>query len=319
MSVFGRGRRAIDGRAADWVVRLEGAPLTEAELQALAAWRARDPAHEAAFTQARAVWAECGRLTSAAVVPLRPRRAAVPYRLAALAAVVLIAISLGISWFGDPRLLLEADYRTGPGGGRSVTLADGSLVQLDASSALAIRFDARERRVALLAGEAYFTVSPMTGPERRPFVVEAADGTAKALGTEFMVARQGTGAEVTVAVHRVAVAVAGDAGPASVVLAPGQAVRYGRAGVGAVTTVDLTRETAWRRGRLIFDDVRLKEVVAALERYRHGRIVLADAGLGETRVSGVFETDDPDGALAAIAEELHLGLFSVPGVLTVLH
>ncbi|MEJ1977958.1 MAG: FecR family protein [Acetobacteraceae bacterium] len=332
----------IEAKAAEWVVRLGGGPLGDRERRALDRWLAESPAHATAFAYARSTWGELAALKAAPgalfadVAALRgqdapPARHGFPgWRVAspmmlhatALAAVLLVSAGLGAFWFGNPLVMLAADYRTSPGESRTVTLADGSLIQLDTASALAVHFDGHERRVVLLAGEAYFTVAPMRGSETRPFVVMAANGTARALGTQFMVGRQNQMTEVTVTEHQVQVAAAGPNAdkPGIVVLSPGQSVRYDRAsGLGAVAETDLARATAWRRGRLIFDKVRLADVVADLNRYRRGRIVIADSSLGDRRVSGVFETADPAGALAAITRELGLRAASVPPFVTLLY
>ena len=78
--------------------------------------------------------------------------------------------------------LLRSDFSTGTGETKSLTLADGSHVELNARSAIALHYDAGQRRVMLLAGEGWFEVSR---DPARPFVVEAAGGTATALGTAF--------------------------------------------------------------------------------------------------------------------------------------
>ena len=103
-------------------------------------------------------------------------------------------------------------------------------------------------------------------------------------------------------------------------LSPGQSIRFDRAsGIGTVTQTDLDGATAWRRGRLIFDKVPLADVVTALNRYRRGRIVIADAGLADRRVSGVFETTDLAGALASITRELGVRIAALPPFVTVLY
>lgn len=242
-------------------------------------------------------------------------------RAAAVLALVIAGAGLGFFWFGNPLLALEADYRTTPGESRSVTLADGSVVQLGTDSAIALRFDGRERRVELLAGEAYFVVAPLRENESRPFVVAAANGTATALGTEFMVDRDSEGTDVTVVEHRVEVAAtAPDEQRRSLVLSPGESVRYDRTGsVGKAKEVNLQRATAWRRGELVFDKMRLADVVAELNRHRRGRIVIAEGGLADRRVSGFFRTDDLDGALASMTRELNVRTVDLPPFLTVLY
>src|SRR5262249_25581647 len=150
-----------------------------------------------------------------------------------IAAGLLLLIGGACLWMGDPWVALLADQRTAVGERRTVGLADGSAVELGPSTAMTLQFSAAERRVTLLSGEAYFVVAPMRGGEVRPFVVAAEGGTARALGTRFMVDRLRDGVEVVVDEHQVAVAL-GDEGSLPVVLSPGQSVRYSRMGIGSV-------------------------------------------------------------------------------------
>jgi transmembrane sensor len=337
VSVLGHRQDEIEAKAAEWVVLFGGGPLPDEKQRTLESWLAESPAHKAAFDHARSIWADLAALRTAPGaladdIVLPRRRSGFPIgrhraggalmlRAAVIAALVLAAGSFGAFWFGNPLLMLEADYSTAPGQRRDVSLADGSMVQLDTDSAFAVHFDGRERRVELLSGEAYFTVAPMREGEMRPFVVASANGTATARGTQFIVGRDGKGTQVTAAEHQVLVSAASSGSdPGSVVLSPGQAVRYdGVSGMGAVIQVDLDQVTAWRRGRLIFDKVRLADVVGQLNRYRRGRIVIASAGLADHRVSGVFETANPEGALASIMQELGARTVALPPFMTVLY
>lgn len=333
------GRRDdIEATAAEWVIRLGGDPLTPDERQALDRWLAGHPDHQAAFDYARSTWGELTALRRAPgsladdfvpppsnasnVARLRARsRPRVWMQAGALAAAVLLAVGLGVTWLGDPVTMLAADYRTAPAETRTVTLPDGSEVDLGPDSAVVLHFDDRERRIELLAGIVHVTAAPMDGDEGRPFVVEAANGVARALGTRFVVDRMPDAVQVTVTEHRVAVAVLPVSDPAdAVTLSPGQSVRYDRSvGLGPVLNVNLNHAAAWRRGRLVFDRVPLAEVVAELNRYRHGRIVIADAALRERAVSGVFETTRLDEALASIARELGVRTAAVPPFVTLLY
>lgn len=316
----------IDAAAAAWAARLGGDPLGAAERRALDRWLQASAAHAAAFDEARSAWVRMGALRFAPgalakdIVPPRRARPSRRWLPAAIAACLLLAVLGTVYWAGDPAVLLAADHRTAPGERRLVTLVDGSTVELGPASAIAVRFGDGGRKVALLAGVAYFTAAPRAGAESRPFIVEAANGAARALGTQFMVERLAEAVEVTVAEHTVAVALDGaDGRRPEVVLAPGQSVRYAKAGIGPVRTAGLDRATAWRRDRLIFDSVPLREVVSELNRYRRGRIVIADAALASRTVSGVFETHDPDAALATIARELGMRAAAIPPLVTLLY
>jgi transmembrane sensor len=216
---------------------------------------------------------------------------------------------------------LAADYQTAPGEHQTVALPDGSSVDLSSGSAIALHFSERERRVELLQGAAYFTAAPMGTNENRPFVVQGENGTVTALGTQFIVNRFPDAVEVSVAEHEVRVALASTDDPAaSVVLSAGQSVRYSpESGIGKVGEKNIDLASAWRRGRLVFDRVPLGEVVAELNRYRRGRIVISSNSLASRNVSGVFETNDLDNALRTISQELRLRTASVPPLVTVLY
>lgn len=332
-------RNEMEAVAAQWVSRLSGDPLRPDERRDLDRWLAEHPDHQAAFDYARTTWADLGMLRSAPgsladdVVPAPTHgHAPAPYMttrrrpharrtwMGALAACLVLAVGLGAFWFGDPVTLLRADYRTAPAETRSIVLPDGSTVDLGPASAMALRFDDRERRIELLSGTLYIAAAPMAQAESRPVVVAAADGAAKALGTQFMVDKRHDAVQVTVVEHHVEVTPAAASGPSGgVVLRPGQSVRYhGRTGLGPVQSVALDTITAWRRGRLIFDRVPLGMVVAELNRYRRGHIVIADPALAERRVSGMFETTKLEEALDSIVQELGSRKVAVPPFMTLL-
>lgn len=324
MASAGHSDEAIEQRAAEWVVRLDGAPLTAGETAALREWLTRDPEHQAAFEEASSTWRQLGALRddSGPLGQLRPRRRpALSRRTAVIGAALaglLLAASIARYQLGDPWLLLIADYRTAPGELRSVRLSDGSVVELGPSSAIALDFSARERRVRLLAGEAYFIVTPRIGGELRPFVAEASGGTTTALGTEFSIARETAGAQVLAVEHQIEVALA--EGGAAVVLSPGQEVSYaaGR-GIGRVQPRDIAAATAWRRGIVVFNDTSLGQVVDTLNRYRRDRIVILDPALAQRRVSGVFQTNDLADAIETITGELGIRSRTIYPLVTVLY
>lgn len=314
----------IEQRAAEWVARLDGGPLDEDEKRALRLWLEEDPEHRAAFDEAGATWRDLSLLRHDPgplrdLVPRKRRLSAAQRaaRIGAVAGILLVAAALARFQFGDPWLLAAADHSTAPGEVRAVTLPDGSMVELGPASAIALRFDAAERRVTLLAGEVFFAAAPRTATERRPFVVEAEGGTTTALGTEFVVEREAGGADVLAVAHQVTVAL--ERGGQSIVLSPGQEVGYGGAGLGPVRLRDVAVATAWRRGMLVFSGARLAHVVETLNRYRRGRIIILDQALADRRVSGVFAANDLGDAIDTITAELGIGSKSIYPFVTVLY
>lgn len=312
-------REAAEDAAAEWAIRLGGGKLAASERRALERWLASDPSHGEALDFALSTWSRLADLrTAPGGLAHRPPPARSWANWTALAASLMLAALLGLLWFGDPLLAIAADIRTAPGEIRAVVLEDGSQVDLAPASALAVHYDGRQRRVEILAGRAFFAPAAQAEAGGRPFVVAAGGGTATALGTRFMVEhRDGGGVAVMVSEHEVKVAL--DTGE-SATLSPGQMVRYDpEHGLGLVQAADIRRGTAWRDGRLIFDRVPLTEVVAELNRYRRGRIVIAPGDLAARTVSGVFDAARLDDALDSIGQELGARAASVPPFLTVLY
>ncbi len=321
-------REDIERAAAEWLVRLGGKPLNSVERAAFDDWLTASPGHLAAFEQVQKAWSDLdvlkgnpGRLRSVIAPAARPSHVRLK-RSAVIGGLALLIVGLGAFYrVGNPWIALTADYRTGPGEVRTVRLIDGTMVDLGSSSALVIDFNNNVRRVRLLSGEAYFTVAPKQGPEQRPFTAVAEGGTVTALGTQFAVEDTGEAAVVVTAVeHTIEVVPPATAKDANrVVLSPGDTVQFnGSSGLGAVQQTDVTAATAWRRGLLVFDDMPLSEVVARLNRYRRGRIVVMNSALANRRVSGVFASNNLDNVVETISNELGARAVSAPPLVTLL-
>ena len=236
--------------------------------------------------------------TQRASQPRRSRR--LPLRWAIAASVVAVAIvALAVTRYG----LLDVGpptYSTSLGELRSITLEDGSIVELNTRSTLRTRFTATERRVELLGGEAVFKVARNS---TRPFRVVAGSAQIVAVGTSFNVYAQSARTVVTVLEGRVRVRGQGARAPASptpalaaqeVELARGeQAIVAPHARIAKATLADPQRVTSWIERRLVFEETPLTEAVAEFARYNSQAIRIDDATLGELHITGVFDATDP--------------------------
>ncbi|KAA9000487.1 DUF4880 domain-containing protein [Affinibrenneria salicis] len=308
----------IRQQAATWAVRLTESALDAAQEQALQQWLAQDPRHQSALNQAQALWRTLGALNSeqqsrlqsgAGHKTARPRRALARWSIAAGA---LLAIGAGALWGPDAWVDIQSDYRTASGQIRHLSLPDGSQIVMDSDTAIALEYSASERRVRLLRGNAWFTVAPLTPREPRPFRVAADSGVTQALGTQFMVQYDDRTTTVGVAQHSVQV----DAGPQSLVLQEQQAATYDtRRGLKRVVDWNSSGASDWRRGLLIFNQQPLTEVIARVNRYHHGKIIVRGARLQQSQVSGVFFLNDLDNALTTISRELGARQLTLPGLI----
>ena len=317
-------QQQIRQQAAEWAIRLDGGDLDRSRREALDGWLAADPGTRPRWRWRNGPgnswdrWPNRGRWfrrRSPARAPRRGRRKG--WRGWAAAAAVLLA--LGSAWNErDAGVSWLADHATGKGEVRILRLVDGSEVELDAQSAIDVAYDSRERRVRLLEGSAIFRAAPRAGRETRPFVVESAGGSTRALGTRFLVSRNDDGSvQVGVLEHRVAVALAhprtGTVGRRE--LGEGESLRYSaEGGVEAPLGGRLDDLTSWRRGLLVFDEQPLGEVVARLNRYRPGHLLVAPGALAQRRVSGVFRVADLEASLQSISDELGVRSLGLAGV-----
>ncbi|MDH4580419.1 FecR family protein [Pseudomonas sp. BN415] len=306
-TVEGRRESDLDQVAWLWLGRLQGQPAP-ALREAFEAWLYAAPEHVDAYTRAEDLWRMTQPGASRLAVEesdqldaLLARMDAPPRRRAgrwgavlAMAASLLLVVWAG-GWHPLDRLDdLGADHVTAAGEVRDVTLADGSVLTLDADSAVAIHYGAQVREVELRRGAAFFSVTP----GQVPFVVTANGGEARVLGTRFEVRLRPAGARVTVEQGRVGVRA--HPGDVQQVLGAGQQVHFADSRTGTVEAVDAPAQLSWREGRLTFYRAPLGEVLVELDRYYPGRIVLLDRDLASQRISGSFPSNDPAAVLASL-------------------
>ncbi|WGD30703.1 FecR family protein [Ancylobacter sp. WKF20] len=299
---------ALSDEAIEWLVRLHSGRATEADRAAFIHWRQRGEAHEMAAREAEAIWHGLGIAGSA--VRRRERQAGrtrVTRRLV-IGGLGLGAAGLALERSGLIGARLFADHVTGVGERRTLTLADGSTVLMNACTALGVDLGKSERRLTLLEGQALFTVAPDAA---RPFIVAAAGGATRAVGTVFDVDLRPDDVVVTVLEGRVSVARDADA-QAPTLAGADQQVSYSATRLSPARPVDARMATAWRRGKLIVNQRPLAEVVAEIERYRPGTILIANPALGELEVTGVFDLAGADAILDTIEQTLPVRITRLP-------
>jgi transmembrane sensor len=301
--------RPVIDEASRWFAnRDSGLPIDEGAFEA---WLQADPMHRRAFREVEALWSDLGSVAVPTPACPRLRRARRRPRLRMLkrtrgwipaAAAACLAL-LVIGKVDDWSVRLIADAATGVGERRTLRLSDGSRIELNTDSAVAYEFSAGRRVVRLLKGEASFMVAP---DRDRPFTVQSGDGATTALGTRFIVRRQADATRVTVAEHRVRVDYDGGDQPSDISLGEGEAVTYGPAGMGARIAVNSADAEAWTQGLLVFENRPLGEVIGELARYSPGYIGVLGKETRDRRVSGVFNIDDPLGAIDKLQHSLGL-------------
>jgi transmembrane sensor len=343
-------RRRITEQAAAWYLDLHDEDLHDepraSQRAEFLAWLKHSPAHVAEYLAIAqlhghlpdvaaldphdAQQLEALAATESAVVPLRrpplqpvpvralhvPPRSRNRYRRVggwlAVGAAALLAI------FVMPRLSPEplpsaVTYTNDDDTIRSVSLPDGSLVQLDRNSAIAVRFDAHRRDIDMLRGGAVFDVGR---DPARPLQVRVGTTLLRDIGTIFAVQPVADGHRVTVMSGRVDLLteaapwratwsrlLGGDGGQVLAKLGRGQqAIVDERGGVTHVETAIATAQAvAWLPRDIHFQDSAIGDVARRFNAYTTRPIVIDDASVAAIRISGRFHANDPESFLAYLA------------------
>ncbi|WEK01448.1 MAG: FecR domain-containing protein [Candidatus Sphingomonas phytovorans] len=290
--------------AAELLLRLKATPDDRALATDVVAWKNRSEHHARAWAAAEKVWLLTGLLGAEQAVFRsrdvrrhtrgRPARAARRWGIVALAAAACLALVVAPS----VQLRMQADYRTATGESRTVTLADGSRVQLDTGTAIALDGGANRRGVKLLAGRAYFQVAH---DPARPFHVTAEDVTVTVTGTQFDVGMTDRVVDVMLAEGAVRTTYPhGDVRGESV-MRPGDHFQFDRRARRASSSVVAIGSIApWRRGKLLTEGATIADIVDQLRPYYAGLIVVTDGELANRRVTGAFDVRDPVEALRTV-------------------
>jgi ferric-dicitrate binding protein FerR (iron transport regulator) len=204
----------------------------------------------------------------------------------AIAATVSLLIVAAASWWVFSASY-QIDIQTAYGETKSLRLADGSEVTLNANSRL--RFDARDlkspERIVALGGEAYFHVvqKNVDGLQYSFSVNTDEGGTIEVLGTSFNVQSRRDLTQVVLESGKVKFKTEKEA----TTLEPGEMVEYSKA-TQEVSKKNVHAEmySAWKDHILFFDDTSLTSLALILEDNYGLKVIFNDEMLKEKKISG---------------------------------
>lgn len=298
----------IEEQAAEWLLRLHEGELSEAQRLAFEGWKQQGPHYAEAATRMEAVIARMqalrgkkaparAALNAAFTQPKSRRRKNALRALAVACSLAIPTAALLVSPYPQQWM---ADVRNGPGQWQTLQLADGSTLTLNGISAANLHFDGKQRRIELLQGEILVEVAH---DRTRPFVVQTPQGTLRALGTRFVVKREGDITVLSMLESRVAAQSAN--GQQTLEVDAGSQALMQSTAVRLVGTVDPSSiNEAWRRHQLVVENRPLPEVLDEIARHRAGRVQFDRDALQNLRVSAVIPLDDSDHALQLLAQTL---------------
>jgi len=302
--------------ACEWFLAFRMGEPEPAARSAFDNWMRRSPEHVAAYLEVAAVWSNPAaydgrakwdadtliaqartepdnivpltddRTLSASKAPGSPASVEPTARsrtawFALAASFLLCALGAG-TWYS-----IRGDvYETAAGEQRSIRLDDGSMIDLNSKTTIAVHYDAHGRNVEIEAGQALFKVVHDT---TRPFIVDSGDTRVRAVGTQFDVYRKPSGTVVTVIEGRVAVSTSNAtalfvAADEQMTLAPNKAPQIAK---GTASTA-----IAWTGRKIVFSRASLTEVAEEFNRYSARRLIIEDPDAYGFHVSGAFSSSD---------------------------
>lgn len=293
---------------------------TSDDVDAVRRWCEQDPSHDALLKSLEAAWRAAAELparhdASAAWARLRvrtgqravgrawaePRGERVVWQRAAIAAAIIAAVGLGLT-FGPlrsirPRTDAFHEYAAAAGERLAVTLTDGTQLSLAPASRLRVPTAyGKATRTVELEGKAYFAV---VHDPAHPFAVRARNALITDVGTHFLVDAYAGDSSVRVAVAEGRVRLARailESGDLATLDARGRATVQSNANVASLT--------AWTTGQLRFHDEALATVAAELGRW-YALDVSASNGLAGCRMTLAVGNDAASSVLDAVAALCH--------------
>lgn len=282
--------RNVREQAAEWLLRAASADWSPDDQIKLDGWLGASEFHRASYWRLEAAWHEAARL--AALQPANGgtavlRRLLSLGTLKAAVATMLIGVAATAAYqaYTTPAV---TTYATAVGGHRTLTLPDGTVIELNTDTVVSVANDLSQRTVWLTKGEALFEVKH---DRRHPFTVIAGDHKVTDLGTKFVVRQSDHRVEVALIEGRAQFETIGGQLPArSTELLPGEvAVASGSSmSVTKMPIKQVSDELAWRKGLLVFDGTTLADAVAEFNRYNTEKIVIRGPSLAQLRVNGTF-------------------------------
>lgn len=296
---------AIVDQAIQWLIKLRFNQADAATTRAFEHWLGQSPEHARAWQRVETLNDDFARLPPALTRHTLNNANRQLHRRDSLKLLAVLA-SGGLGWLGHEQGALPdllAEYRTTTGERRTISLSDGSHIQLNSDSAIDTRLDEQRRLLVLRHGEILIdTSSDSQASPPRPFWVQTRHGYLRALGTRFLVREQQ--GSTLLAVRQGTVAIFPDDRDATArhIVQPGESLLFNAGGLSAAPDNGLD-PWAWSDGVISAQDMRLGDFIAELARHRRGVLRCSDAS-ANLRLSGTYQLADTDQVLALIAQTL---------------
>jgi transmembrane sensor len=280
------------------LLRWQAAPDDPGLRAEIIAFCAQGESHHAAWDGAKRLYRLTGEATGAETPEQKRAKSRAVTRRKVLTGIGAVVAGAGVLEGPGLWRRWNADMISRIGRIDERKLPDGSRITLGPDTAVQIAFSPKSRLVNLIEGMALFDVAE---DANRPFQAQTGDLVATAgKGMSFELRQNGGRSLVGIDRGRISVDVVG--APANVLangewLATEKGVDGSRKGHHEADQV-----AAWRHHQLVAEQDRIDALVAEIARWQSARVVIAQAELAGSRVSGLYDLRDPRAALEAVIE-----------------
>jgi transmembrane sensor len=202
-----------------------------------------------------------------------------------------------LAYEGEGNTMVYNTLATPRGAKYRITLPDGSVVWLNASSSLRFptSFKGDERTVEL-QGEAYFDV---TQDAAKPFKVKLPQMDVQVLGTQFNIMAYNDEPDVRSTLLKGSVRL--QDGTGNVTLTPGQqGTRQNGTNGFVVTKVNAADAVAWKNGFLVFENEEIETVMRKIARWYNVEVEISDKVAGKRFGGTISQQKDVQSVLTAL-------------------
>jgi transmembrane sensor len=231
----------------------------------------------------------------------------VPRFLYKLKWVAMVVFLLSVSGYQLRDSILYKVYTTAYGQTKTITLADNSLVSLNANSNLRVPrwgFGGVTRNV-VLDGEARFSV--VHTADDKQFVVSTTEGKVTVLGTEFLVYSRNR--ETNVVLRKGKVQLVSTTNPEPRDMSPGDKATVTNTGaieIMRLATTDTEVSHSWKQHKFTFLHTPLKKVTQDMQAVFGVEMIIDDSELASRELTGTFRAQNPDELLKVLAEMMDM-------------
>jgi len=299
--------------AEEWFLKIQGAQLNAAQQGAFERWLDSEK-NAIAFQEYERLWVlgdgitQSNNIQSWLIEAEQPTYRAskfsnmkMVYGLAACLVLLAVAFTFTYTFTHSPDDI-AIEFSTAAGEQKTITLADGSTVLLNAHSSITTSYEKHIRKVTLNGGDAVFTVAKNT---ERPFVVDTESHSVRVLGTQFSLSRRNNQLDIAVIEGLVSLSTHGKKNAELTRLSKGQGLNVSPSGATTpMSPTDIRHAKAWLSGNLDFDNWTLAEAIAEHNRHASKKIVLQSNELQSVKISGVFSMGDTEAFVGALVSLL---------------